>query len=77
MNNFSHFLFRTFGLVLKMDLLMTHRLYCYYKKTNTHSTSCHCRDHKTFNLKPYRTPTQKVYNNLFLETLQAMRRNKA
>ena len=57
-----------------MDTLFVKRLFNFYKK-HEQKTSCLKSDIRK-KLSPYRTPTQNIENNLFLATLNGMRRNK-
>ena len=58
-----------------MDTLFAKRLFNFYQK-NEQKTLFPRSDIRK-KLSPYRTPTQKIESNLFLATLNGMRRNKS
>ena len=57
-----------------MDTLFTKSLHSFFRNDKGETTSSSTKFKKA--LSPYRTPTQKVDNNLFLGTLTGTRRNK-
>lgn len=58
-----------------MDDIFVKRLHKFYQKNEQGTSYPNSELKKMFS--PYRTPTQKSKNNIFLSTLIGMRRNKS
>ena len=60
---------------MQMDSIFVERLLKFYRKND--QKTLHPTSEVKNMLSPYRTPTQKIENNIFIATLIGIKRNKS